>query len=205
LRSIIRFALALTLTATSASGASAHPHEGPAADSLRESMVAAPRAAGLPAPSRAVLLSNTFTWIPAAAGLALTLGCGDHGVETTGAIVLGAGVVLGPAVGYMYGDCSNRGLAGALLRGGLCALAVGAARSVESWRESTDNNAVHHGLEKFGGLAASGALAVIAAAAWDVAQVRERVYLRNEERAALRLGAGLSRSGGPAIAMRIDF
>ena len=204
LRYAVLFLLTLALAAANASRAGAHPHEGAAADSLRESMVASPEAAGLPAPARAVRLSSAATWLPAAAGLALALGRTGR-AETAGGIVLGLGMVAGPATGYVYGDCARRGLAGALLRGGLFALAVVAARRVESRDRTSDTSGIRARIERFGGVAAGGAVATLGVAAWDIAQVRERVYLRNEERAVLRLGSACSPSGAPALAMRIRF
>src|SRR5262245_6056134 len=68
-------------------------------------------------PGTALALSALGTCAP------LMIGAAGNGEHLAG--YAAAGILVGPSIGYFYGDCPGRGLAGILFRGGIVAASFG--------------------------------------------------------------------------------
>ena len=107
--------------------------------------------------------------IVAAIGTAAAMEKGD---DLPVSILVGTGMIVGPSLGYFYGDCPGRGLLGIAIRCGICGLTAVAANGIrqsDDGSHSTDDPSALMGyLAVFG----VGVTAVTVDAIIDIARVR---------------------------------
>lgn len=141
-------------------------------------------------PNVAAALSNLAVIVPLVVSSQVDKHADSKTRNRAQAPLIAAGIIAGPAVGYIYGGCARRGLTGMGLRaaGGAVVLALAAAGSSVG--------------EGGGGVILPGigvAGVVVASAIWDMGTVANTVDARNR-----RLGLGVRVgaapfSGAPAI------
>lgn len=130
-------------------------------------------AGDLPSPGKATLISLGATL--GAFGASWLAHANDQ--DGLGVGLSAAGALLGPAAGYVYGDRTGRGLAGAGIRAGGVALAgVGASGcELNIFGPSEDSGCP---------LVIAGAVVILTSMIYDLAVVDNRVRERNERRTA---------------------
>src|SRR4029453_17134477 len=136
-----------------------------------------PNPASLPLPGMAMALSMGATLIPVGAAL----GTG-HGAAYTAA---GVGILVGPSIGYFYGDCPGRGITGIMIRGGATAVVLGLTLSAGEYGD-IDNVPPGYIYAVLGA-----AILIGADALYDIGAVGENVRQRNQVRRSLSLGPAL--------------
>lgn len=147
-------------------------------------------------PLRATLLSLGATAVPIATGAILT-GNTSHNLE--GGILIGAGVLLGPAVGYFDAGLRGRGTTGLLLRFGVTTVSFGAATIVASSTRGGD-------IEDLAGayiLVLGGAALTTVLAAADCALVGSDVA--RAKKASVSLAPAVTAPGAPGVALTVRF
>jgi hypothetical protein len=80
----------------------------------------------------AVWLSTAGLVLPVATGLVLAAHSAGTNQSEIGATLVGAGLLLGPSVGYFYGGCAQKGWIGIAIRGGLAVVTI-AAMAATGW------------------------------------------------------------------------
>lgn len=144
-----------------------------------------------PSPGASTAISLTSTLLPCAIGSVLFV----SDAPEVGWTLTAAGVLFGPASGYLYGGRPGRGFAGVGIRAG--AAVVGMAGIGSMFDESSD--------DRGGAVVALVAAAAIAGSvAVDLALVGRDVRERNQRRA-VSLVPWRSREGAPGIALRAEF
>lgn len=128
-------------------------------------------------PSGALLCSFLTTTVPVIGGIKLAaaneLGEGEM------ALIYG-GLIVGPAIGYFYGECSARGVAGIGIRGGTAILTVYAARSAA---EAHKDDGMLGGLQEGLLVAGIGTVVIVIESIVDIALVHDTVNKNNIKRA----------------------
>ena len=192
------FLLILTLALVPAVTGAAEPDSSSAPQLVHPSMGTTVKR---PSPGVAAVLSHGSLVLPiAASALIRDERSSDRRNKQIGLISLG--IVVGPAVGYWYGDVARAGNRGAL---GRLALAAGFGVCYAATQDgSSDFNWGTIGLAG-AGVACAGAAGVWAL--WDAANVAPRVEARNREVRATswNLGPAVAPSGAPALALTARF
>ena len=136
--------------------------------------------------NRALVVGIVATAVPTAAGIAVAAADGGHTPEL---ILLGTGVMLGPAIGNFSGGLAGRGMLGMGLRAAAfgVGLLVGSGGCTSNCDDSGDDA---------GPLV--GSAAALGLAIWDLAGLRRAVRRREEEAVSVmptydpvRRGAGM--------------
>lgn len=144
-----------------------------------------------PSPRAATAISVASTLAPCALG-ALSF---VNDEPETGWVLASAGVLLGPATGYLYGGLPGRGLAGIGLRAGSGLIGlVGVGASLDEYDGSTGGIV----------LATIGAAGVAVSTGLDLARVGRHVR-RGGRGAAVRVIPWRSPEGAPGFALRARF
>lgn len=192
------FAAALLVTAASASGAGPEPLL-PSAQLSRE-------VAQSPSPDVARRTSVRHTAFPCLVGGALLVagaaGEQSNGVLLAGGLLVAEGLVLGPAMGYVYGGVPGNGSFGVGLRALLLLGPVAVTyASSDSWGEDDRHRAAT--------ALAIGAAAAAISAIHDIRAVRDRVERQNRlltEPTSVRLGPATGPfSGAPGLAVTVTL
>lgn len=179
---------------------------------------------GLPSPSKAVSLSLASTMLPIVAGFVVWAAQKpEHIVEhydgnatweydkdpdrTLPLVLIATGVMFGPSVGYVYGDCGNRGGAGILIRG-----IVGTATITTAY---TVANSIHSdGFMDFSGAIAGltigvvGGAVIVVDAIYDLSKVEQHIRAQNDKKLGTTLGLApgiYPYSGTPTLNLHVTF
>jgi hypothetical protein len=178
----------------------------------------------LPSPNKALAWSLGWTLGPIAAGAVIWAAqkprhlteynggflVWDHyeDPDRTLPLVLAAtGIMIGPSVGYFYGDCGNRGSAGIAIRGIVAGVTIVAATAVENSYHSS-------GFMDFSGLEAAitagvvGCGIVVIDSIYDLCLVKKNVQTQNNRKLATRvnLTPGIASDGAtPTLNLSVAF
>lgn len=162
---------------------------------------------GLPLPEVAARLSANGTVVPiACGGAAALIGATGGSAELIliGVAFTAAGVVLGPAAGYRYGDVPGHGMRGVVVRTVLVAGAPFVAAGVANTTGlDNEQRLARNFYSALGGMA----LAAIVAA-WDIGHVEEAVRRRNDAvrpPAVSVVPAIAPFTGAPGFALRVGL
>lgn len=144
-----------------------------------------------PSPGTATWISLGSTLVPCAAGTALFVSDNPE----AGWSLAAAGVMLGPAAGYLYGGRTGRGLAGVGIRAGASVVGV---LGVGSMFDETNDS--------WGGaiVALAAAAGIATSMVVDLALVGRDVRRQNERRS-VALVPWRSREGAPGLAVSVGF
>ncbi len=146
---------------------------------------------GEPDPGTATTLSVLSTFVPCALGAAAFTGDAPE----SGWVLMAAGVLLGPATGYVYGKLPGRGLAGVGIRAGAAVVGMlGVASMFDEYNDSWGGAVI--------ALAAGAGSAVSMAV--DVGSVGRDVRRRNE-RVGFTVTPWRTREGAPGLALQARF
>jgi len=162
---------------------------------------------GRPLPEVAARLSSSGTVVPfACGGVAALTGAAGGSPEliVIGVAFAAAGVVLGPAAGYRYGDVPGHGMRGVVVRTVLVAGAPFVAAGVAGTSGLDHEQQLARNF--YGALGGMGLAAI--AAAWDIGRVAEAVRRRNDAVRPSALSvvpAAAPFSGAPGFAVRVGL
>ena len=95
-------------------------------------------------------------------------------------ILVGTGILLGPATGYFYGGCAGRGAKGILIRAVTGGVAAAIAISVANSSDKKDFSDLTYGMAAIG-IGGLGAAVVTYEIIYDIAHVRSEVRARNDK------------------------
>jgi hypothetical protein len=132
----------------------------------------------LKSPGRAQGLSATCTIMPVAAGI-MWASSGQDSDMTGPAILLMSGIMVGPSVGYFYGDCAERGAQGLVLRTGIIALTMAAGGFAAD--HGSDAAMSYDGMAAGLVVAAVGFGVITIHSLYDIGRVRSTVENRNRK------------------------
>lgn len=161
---------------------------------------------GMPVPGVALRLSLNGTALPVgtgAAAFALGAAAQSPHVILIGAAFTAAGLVLGPAAGYRYGDVPGHGVSGIALR---AALIAGPPLLASASAPTGSNDDVRN--RRIGYAAIGGGALAIALAIWDIEHVEGAVRRRNAGAAGGGVGlapATAPFSHAPGLALRVGL
>lgn len=154
-----------------------------------------------PSESKAFKLSLIATIAPVVAGMALMP---KSDVENKSTVIpsafIGAGIIIGPSVGYFYGDCGKRGGTGIAIRVGTLLATAGALSMVVAAHE---NDSYLDALGPFVLVVGTGAGIIIVDVIYDIAHVRGAVWDHKVQSVAVRPRVfGPSRAPGLELSLR---
>ena len=173
----------------------------------------------LPSPNKALAWSLGWTLAPIAAGAAIwsmqkpTVHTTTYYTSTEDPnrtlplVLIATGVIIGPSVGYFYGDCDDRGSNGIVIRGLLVGATVAAASIAGQSQHSS-------GFMDFSGLEAAmiagsiGCGIILIDSIYDLCVVRKNVQSQNNRKLATRvnLTPGIASDGAtPTLNLSVAF
>ena len=178
----------------------------------------------LPSPNKALAWSLGWTLGPIAAGAAIwsmqkptvhtvrydeysTYVYSEDPNRTLPLVLIATGVIIGPSVGYFYGDCDDRGSNGIVIRGLLVGATVAAALIAGQSQHSS-------GFMDFSGLEAAitagvvGCGIVVIDSIYDLCLVKKNVQSQNNRKLATRvnLTPGIASDGAtPTLNLSVAF
>jgi hypothetical protein len=173
----------------------------------------------LPSPNKALSWSLGWTLAPIAAGAAIWsmqkptvhtttyYTSSEDPNRTLPLVLIATGVIIGPSVGYFYGDCGDRGSTGIAIRGIVAGVTIVAATAVENSYHSS-------GFMDFSGLEAAitagavGCGIVVIDSIYDLCLVKKNVQSQNNRKLATRvnLTPGIASDGAtPTLNLSVAF
>lgn len=169
---------------------------------------------GLPSPSKATTLSALSTVIPITAGFAVWVTQEperDPGGYSSGGrdpvlplVLIGSGLMLGPSVGYFYGDCAGRGAKGIAFRGLTASVTTMAIVMILE----SDPDVSYDAFASASTVGIMGAAYIFSSSFRDLRNVERAVRTQNSKRLATTVGLapGISpTSGTPVVMVQVRF
>jgi hypothetical protein len=133
--------------------------------------------------SKASFYSQLATAVPVTLGAFSAL---TDDMGTSQLALISSGLIVGPSIGYFYGGCAKRGIAGALVRFGTGAFALFVINSIEKKDDGEEdsygmNMDINMGKAVGGVAALLGLTVVVIQSIYDISKVGETVEERNDE------------------------